>query len=128
MSTNIPHAAFKFRTLIALIIASFALGGCATFSKDGGFGAVQDATQKHIKQEVVWPKTESEKNKVTERVNELLSKRLNADQAVQVALLNNKGLQADFYNLGISESDLAIKTSKATPRLQIEMLVTEITG
>ena len=28
----------------------------------------------------------------------------------------------------ISESDLAIKTSKATPRLQIEMLVTEITG
>lgn len=28
----------------------------------------------------------------------------------------------------LSEADLAIKTSKATPRLQIEMLVTELTG
>jgi outer membrane protein TolC len=106
MSTNTPHTAFKSRTVIVLISASFALGGCATFSKDGGFGAVQDTAQKHIKQEVVWPKTEGEKNKVTERVNELLSKRLNVEQAVQIALLNNKGLQADFYNLGISESDL----------------------
>ena len=106
MNTNTPHAAFKSRTLIALVSASFVLGGCATFSKDGGFGAVQDTAKKHVKQEVVWPKTESEKNKVTERVNELLSKRLNVDQAVQIALLNNKGLQANFYNLGISESDL----------------------
>jgi outer membrane protein TolC len=106
MNTNSQHAAIKSRTLIAIISASFAFGGCATFSKDGGFGAVQDTAQKHIKQEVVWPKTEGEKNKVTERVNELLSKRLDVEQAVQIALFNNKGLQADFYNLGISEADL----------------------
>lgn len=106
MNINTPHAAIKSRTLIALISASFALGGCATFSKDGGFGAVQETAKKHVKQEVVWPKTESEKNKVTQRVNELLSKRLDVEQAVQIAFLNNKGLQADFYNLGISESDL----------------------
>ena len=60
MSTNTQHAAIKSRTLIALIIASFALGGCATFSKDGGFGAVQDTAKKYIKQEVVWPKTQGE--------------------------------------------------------------------
>lgn len=116
MHTNTQHAAIKSRTLIAFLSASFALGGCATFSKDGGFGAVQETTQKHIKQEVVWPKTESEKDNVAERVNELLSKRLDADQAVQVALLNNKGLQADFYNLGISESDLVQAGRLPNPR------------
>lgn len=124
MSTNTQT--FKSRTLIALISAIFALGGCATFSRDGGFGAVQDATQKHIKQEVVWPKTEGEKNKVTERVNELLSKRLNADQAVQVALMNNKGLQADFYNLGISESDLV--QAGHLPNPKFSMLYTRNEG
>ena len=106
MNINPYIASFNPRTLIALIIASFALGGCATFSKDGGFGAVQNTTQKYVKQYVVWPKTDYEKNKVSERVNELLTKRLNVEQAVQAALLNNKGLQADFYNLGISESEV----------------------
>ncbi len=126
MRTDTPNAAFKSSTLIVLISASFALGGCATFSKDGGFGAVQDNTQKHIKQEIVWQKTQGEKNKVTERVNELLSKRLNVEQAVQIALLNNKGLQADFYNLGISESDLV--QAGRLPNPKFSMLYTRNNG
>ena len=126
MSTNTQHAAIKSRTLIALISASFALGGCATFSKDGGFGAVQDTAKKYIKQEVVWSKTEGEKNNVTERVNELLSKRLNVEQAVQIALFNNKGLQADFYNLGISESDLV--QAGRLPNPKFSMLYTRNDG
>lgn len=119
MNTNTPHAAFKHRTLIAIISASFAVSGCATFSKDGGFSGVQENTQKHIKQEVVWPKTHAEKNQISERVNELLSKRLDVDQAVQIALLNNKGLQADFYNLGISESDLVQAGRLPNPRFSM---------
>ena len=116
MNTNSPHSAFKYRSLIAIISASFAVSGCATFSKDGGFNGVQENTQKYIKQDVVFPKTDNEKNKVSERVNQLLSTRLNVEQAVQIALLNNKGLQADFYNLGISESDLVQAGRLPNPR------------
>ncbi|OQW68709.1 MAG: RND transporter [Proteobacteria bacterium ST_bin12] len=119
MRTNLKHVDFKYRTLTVLIIASFALGGCATFSKDGGFSGVQENTQKHIKQEVVWPKTDTEKNQISERVNELLSKRLDVERAVQIALLNNKGLQADFYNLGISESDLVQAGRLPNPRFSM---------
>lgn len=104
MNTNTQL--IKSRTLIALISASFALGGCATFSKDGGLFGVQETTQQHIKQEVVWPKTEAEQSKVAERVKELLQKRMDVDCAVQIALLNNKGLQASFYQLGVSEADV----------------------
>ena len=36
---------------------------------------------------------------------ELLAKPLSAEDAVQVALLNNKGLQASFFELGIADAD-----------------------
>lgn len=105
MNTKLKDV-LKSRTLIALVSASFALGGCATFSKDGGFSGVQQATQQHIKQEVVWPKTEAEQSKITERVKELLQQRMDVECAVQIALLNNKALQASFYQLGVSEADV----------------------
>jgi len=40
---------------------------------------------------------------VAERVNELLAEPLVVDDAVQLALLNNRGLQAAYNDLGISE-------------------------
>ena len=126
MNTNIPHAAIKSSTLIALITTSFALGGCATFSKDGGFGAVQDATQKHIKQEVVWPKTEAEQNKIDERVKALLAQRMDVEKAVQIALFNNKSLQASYYQLGISEADVV--QAGRLPNPKFSMLYTRNDG
>jgi len=39
-------------------------------------------------------------------VTELLKQTLDVDTAVQIALLNNKDLQAAFYALGISEAEL----------------------
>ena len=104
MNTNIPFV-MKRGSLIVVIGTSFVLGGCATFSKDGGFGSVQQTTQEHIQQEIVWPKTADEQSKVADRVKELLQQRMDVDCAVQIALLNNKGLQASFYELGISEED-----------------------
>ena len=126
MSSNTPHAAIKSSTLIALISTSFALGGCATFSKDGGFGAVQDATQKHIKQEVVWPKTEAEQNKIDERVKALLAQRMDVEKAVQIALFNNKSLQASYYQLGISEADVV--QAGRLPNPKFSMLYTRNDG
>jgi len=126
MDTNIHHAAIKSRSLIALVSASFVLSGCATYSKDGGIGAVQEATKKHIKQDVVWPKTEAEKVKLDERIKALLTQRMDVEKAVQIALFNNKGLQADFYNLGISESDLV--QAGRLPNPKFSMLYTRNNG
>lgn len=88
------------------VCVSIALGGCASFSSDGGLNGVNDLTAPHIKQSLVWPKTETEQRQVTERVNALLAKKMDVENAVQIALLNNKGLQAAFYTLGISEADI----------------------
>ena len=128
MNTNaqMMHSVIKKRNLWALISITFALGGCAIFSKDGGIGGVQQITQQHIKQEVAWPKSEAEKTKLDERIKALLTQRMDVEKAVQIALFNNKGLQADFYNLGISESDLV--QAGRLPNPKFSMLYTRNNG
>ncbi len=95
-----------FQITFTCVLASLTLAGCATFSQDGGFGDVKQASAEHVKQEVVWPKSEADQKIVADRVDELLKTPLNANSAVQLALLNNKDLQASFYQLGISEADI----------------------
>jgi outer membrane protein TolC len=82
------------------------MAGCTTFSLDGGFSDVEQAAQQHINKEVIWQRTEQDASTSAQRVSELLRSPLTADDAVQIALLNNHGLQATFFELGISESDL----------------------
>jgi outer membrane protein TolC len=82
------------------------LAGCATFSEDGRFGAVAEIASRHTGQEARWARTAGEVDALDRRVAELLAQPLTADSAVQVALLNNRGLQATYQELGIAEADL----------------------
>ncbi len=123
---NINQSPVQYRTIAALVSASLLLGGCATFSKDGGFGNVQQTTQQHIKQEIAWPKTKDEQSKVNDQVSALLEHKLDVESAVQIALLNNKRLQASFYELGISEADLVQAGRLPNPRFS--MLYTKNNG
>ncbi|HVC11483.1 MAG TPA: TolC family protein, partial [Burkholderiales bacterium] len=83
-----------------------ALGGCATFSKDGGFDAVDSAVRARTGAQPRWAKSEEEAKTLAAEVAKLLASPLGPDQAVQVALYNNRGLQAAYAELGIAESDL----------------------
>jgi outer membrane protein TolC len=92
-------------TIFSMVVG-LSLSGCASFSSDGGIGDVRKSTEQRIKQEVVWSKTAQEQKQSADRVNALLNNSLDVDDAVQIALLNNKGLQASLYDLGISEADV----------------------
>ena len=94
------------KRMLAIALSAFALGGCATFSEDGGFGTVERTAKERIGKSVKWARTDADRDAIDQRVAQLLGQALSVDDAVQVALLNNKGLQADFYDLGISEADL----------------------
>jgi outer membrane protein TolC len=89
-----------------LALAGLALlGGCAGFSADGGFGPVEQAASQHLGKQVQWARTEAQRASNRQRVDELLAQPLDAEAAVQLALLNNRGLQASFHELGIGEAD-----------------------
>jgi outer membrane protein TolC len=93
---------FRF-TLICLTIT---LSSCMSFSPDGGFASVQSVAEKRLDKKLVWAKTPEQQKLVQDEVQRLLSKPLSVDDAVQLALLNNRGLQAQYAELGLSEADL----------------------
>jgi outer membrane protein TolC len=91
---------------LALLTSALALSGCVSFSADGGFGVAQDAAKTRLGKEVVWVKSAEEREAIGRRVAALLEKPLDVEDAVQLALLNNRGLQAAFFELGVSEAEL----------------------
>jgi outer membrane protein TolC len=91
--------------LVLALLSATLLGGCASFSPDGGFGAIESATRSQIQKDVVWSRDDDTRKIVEARVDALLAQPLSVDDAVQVALLNNPGLQAALNTLGIAEAD-----------------------
>ena len=92
--------------LWAALIGLVVLSGCASFSPDGGFAPVQRTAQQRLGKDVQWARSEADQDTIDKRVGELLAQPLTADAAVQVALLNNRGLQASFHELGIAEAEV----------------------
>ncbi|MGH6625429.1 MAG: TolC family protein [Burkholderiaceae bacterium] len=82
------------------------LAGCASFSPDGGFSTVASTARERLGKDLTWAKSDADQDVIAKRVAELLAKPVSVDDAVQIALLNNRGLQASFAELSISEADL----------------------
>src|SRR5688572_14593550 len=82
------------------------LAGCASLSEDGGFSSVEQAVKDRTGAETRWTRSDGDVDTVRGRVNELLAKTLGATEAVQIALLNNPGLQASYAEVGVAEADL----------------------
>ncbi|CAN5135546.1 TolC family protein [soil metagenome] len=95
--------------------AALALTGCASFSPDGGFGTVAQLTQERIGQTPSYQRTGEQADVARARVAELLRAALTAESAVEIALLNNRGLQANYAELGIAEADLVRAGRIANP-------------
>ena len=101
--------------LTATALATLALAGCASFSQDGGFGNVEQLSKERVGQTPRYPRTAEQANSAKARLGELLEQPLTADTAVEVALLNNRDLQASYAELGIAESDLVRAGRLANP-------------
>ncbi len=92
--------------LLVVVLASAVLAGCASFSPDAGFSSIESAAKEKLGKDVRWARSDADVDTVDRRVGELLAKPLSVDDAVQVALLNNRGLQARFQDLGITEAEV----------------------
>lgn len=79
--------------------------GCAQFTDDGGMAPVTDGIRREIGRDAVKLSTPEDARRARERVQALLAESLTEEAAVQIALLNNRGLQAAYNDLGISEAD-----------------------
>jgi cobalt-zinc-cadmium efflux system outer membrane protein len=98
---------FKIRTK-GLNILSFLillLVGCAVKTAPG-WKRFQEMAKERTDQELLWEKSEAEQEVIQKELDEFLTDGLSRQEAVRVALLNNRLLQSSFEELGISKSDL----------------------
>ncbi|MBV8037132.1 TolC family protein [Roseateles sp.] len=91
---------------LALLAAPLLLAGCASLSGNGGIAPVQDAARTYLGATLLPAASEQDLDTIDGRVAELLGKPLDADSVVQIALLNNRGLQASLQELGIAEAEM----------------------
>lgn len=82
------------------------LSGCATVHLDAGFSEVGALVQERGGASIAWNSGSELDGQAAEKVSELLRGRLTADEAVQIALLNNRRVQAIYSDLGVAQADL----------------------
>jgi outer membrane protein TolC len=108
------------RCLLALAVLG--LSGCATFSPDSGMTAVSDLTSQTINKDVAFVRTPEGADAANDSVRRLLSRTLSAEAAVQIALLNNKGLQAAYNELALAETDLVQESLPPNPVFSVSRI------
>ncbi|XUM24409.1 TolC family protein [Bradyrhizobium oligotrophicum S58] len=104
---------------LAALAAALALAGCASFSPDGGMSAVADITGHATGKEVASVRAIDDAERVRDATRRLLARPLSADAAVQVALFNNKGLQAAYNVLALSEADMVEASLPPNPTFSL---------
>jgi outer membrane protein TolC len=108
--------------LIAAGLVALALGGCTSLREDARFSPVEQAVKERTGADTKWSRTDAEANTVRRRVKELIAQPLGPTEAVQIALLNNPGLQASYAEVGIAEADLVQASRWQGPRFSFARL------
>ena len=94
------------KTFCTFGLLAAVLSGCASVPKDAGFDNVRNLVAERTGQRVHWLQGGPEDQAVADTVRVMLKQELTVDQAVQIALLNNRRLQATYENLGLAQANL----------------------
>jgi len=83
------------------------------------FAPVAQNAQERIASVVAWEREENARQQTLEQVRRLLKRPLTANLAAQIALLNNRGLQSTFEEIGLAEADLIEARTIPNPDLNL---------
>jgi outer membrane protein, heavy metal efflux system len=92
----------NLRSILPVVVLLVA--GCAT--PNASFDGVQSTVGDRTGKRVHWNRGGPEDAQIEQGVQAILRRELTADRAVQVALLNNRELQARFEEIGIAQADV----------------------
>ena len=91
---------------LLLLLAGIAVSGCTSVEPAKRFPEVQSDAMSRVGHRVEWRQGTEADDLVDQRIAALLAQPLGPDDAVQVALFNNPGLQATFEDLGIAQAEV----------------------
>lgn len=82
------------------------VSGCGSVALNAGFDDVRATVEERGQVKVFWNNGTELDKRATEKLHFVLKNKLTADEAVQIALLNNRDLQAVYADLGVAQADL----------------------
>jgi len=101
-----PQALSRTFRLGAAMAVATAISGCTGFSSDGGMSVAAGIAAHELEKDAVAIRTPEDAISARVRVEHLLKRPLTAGAAVQIALLDNRGLQAAYNELGVAEATM----------------------
>ncbi len=98
------------------------MGGCTTMSMNAGFTEVSTLVEERNATKLFWNNGTDLDKEAAEKLRSLLKEKLTVDGAVQIALLNNRELQAVYSDLGVAQADLVQAGLLKNPIFEAEIL------
>jgi cobalt-zinc-cadmium efflux system outer membrane protein len=117
MRTSIDRAVRLVCAAAVLLLCA-----CASVQPRQQLPSVEEQVGKRLDQKVRWNQGKEADQQAEAMVRKLLEDELTADEAVQIALINNRGLQATYERLGIAQADLVQAGLLENPRLSMQYL------
>jgi len=102
---------------VAAVVTALAISGCASVNPRPAFEDVDQAVRERTGHSVRWARSVAETDALEEAVREMLREELTVDEAVRIALVNNRALQASFEEIGVSQADLVQAGLLSNPEL-----------
>jgi outer membrane protein, heavy metal efflux system len=89
-----------------LSIGLLCFSGCTSMTLEAGFDDIKATVEQRSSIQISWNNGTDLDQEASEKLLSLLTRKLTADDAVQIALLNNRDLQALYSDLGVAQADL----------------------
>lgn len=102
--SQVPH--FRLRSVVAIAATALLASGCASVSPNGGFDSVTALAAARLGKDAHIVRTDADAGMLARMIDDKLRAPLQAEDAVQIALLNNRTLQSTYWSVGIAEADL----------------------
>ncbi len=96
----------QIKSAAAIVIVAIGLSGCTQLSAEQAFLEVSDNVLERTGRKILWNTGSPEDLHAQDVMKSVLSRPLTAKNAIQIALLNNKELQASYTKLGVAQADL----------------------
>ncbi|HXJ57580.1 MAG TPA: TolC family protein [Verrucomicrobiae bacterium] len=106
------------KSLLLLSVVPVAFAGCTSTNPKAAFDDVGQQVAARAGYETRWMRDDAEQDEIGKAVAVLLRTNLTAPSAVAVALLNNRSLQAQFEDIGISQADLSAASRLRNPEFE----------
>jgi outer membrane protein TolC len=122
----LPHVGAGVARVCAPLVAAMTLVACASFSPDAGMDVVSGIAAAELNKDARKIDSDEAAAVASAATARLLGSVLSADRAVQMALLNNKGLQAAYNELGIAEAAKIAATLPPNPTFSLSRIATPV--